>query len=249
MMVRKLEERDLKNLSTIFQEIYEDYSMYPVDTSELYRHFLESEDKKEFIYVLEDNNNLTGYVVLGIRDIGKSTMVEVFDIVATDRRGFHTLMGKVEEIALMRGAALINTSGFPACDAAEYLRNAGFLESRTVATVAYLCYMRKILTLFVEKAGKKKNFQKDVTILFSIGKERLRVKLPEGLVDHGEPDIEVVVSANDLLSLLLKRCHCLSLILKRKMKVNPSYKILTVCAVVDYLSEDVKMVTPFTEFI
>jgi hypothetical protein len=246
MMVRKLEERDLQSLPEIFGEIYRDYSLYPVDTSELYRHYLESEDKRELIYVLEDKD-LTGYVVLGIRDSG-STMVEIFEIVATDKMGYSKLMEKVEEVALKKGAALINTSGFPECDAAEYLIDAGFLESMTVAAVAYLCDMRRILTLFVERNGNQ-GFQEDVTILFSVGKERIRVKLPEGLVDHGEPDIEVVIAPNDLLSLLLKRSHCLSQVIKGKMKIKPGYKIMTVCAVIEYLSEDVKMVTPFTEFI
>ena len=247
MMVRKLEERDLQNLSVVFRKIYRDYSLYPVEPSELYKHYLENEDNKEIIYVLEDKKNLTGYVVLGIRDLGV-TMIEIFEIVATDRMGYCKLMEKVEEIASKKGAALINTSGFPECDAAEYLVDAGFLESRTVAAVAYLCDMQRILTLFVERAANQ-HFHKDVTILFVVGKERILMKLPEGLVHHGEPDIEVVIAPNDLLSLLLKRSHWLSLILKGKMKVKPHHKIMTVCAVIDYLSEDMKMVIPFAEFI
>ena len=246
-MVRKLEERDLQNLSVIFKEIYRDYSLYPLELSELYRHYLESDDNKELIYVLEDKDNLTGYVVLAIREVGL-TMIEIFEIVATSKRGYSKLMEKVEEIASKEGAALINTSGFPECDAAAYLVDAGFLESRTVAAVAYLCDIRRILTHFVERAGNQ-NFQKDVTILFVVGKERISVKLPEGLVHHGEPDIEVVMAPNDLLSLLLKRSHWLSLVLKGKMKVKPGYKIMTVCTVIDYLSEDMKMVIPFAEFI
>lgn len=247
MMVRKLEERDLQNLSVIFKEIYKDYSLYPVEPSELYRHYLENEDNKELMYVLEDKKNLTGYVVLGIRDLGV-TMIEIFEIVATDRMGYSKLMEKVGEIALKKGAALINTSGFPECEAAEYLVDAGFLESRTVAAVAYLCDMQRILSLFVERAARQ-DFQKDVTILFSVGEERIPVKLPEGFIHKGEPDIEVVIAPHDLLSLLLKRSHCLSQVIKGKMKVKPCHKIMTACAVIDYLSEDMKMVIPFAEFI
>ncbi|MBU7017485.1 MAG: hypothetical protein HXS44_08250 [Theionarchaea archaeon] len=245
MRVRKLEERDLQNLSEVFREIYRDYSLHPVDSSELYKHFLETDSYD--IYVLEDKDRLRGYVVLGVRDVGLP-MIEIFEIVAIDRIGYNGLMEKVEEIASKKGAALINTSGFPECGVAEYLVDAGFLESRTVAAVAYLCDMQRILTLFVERAAKQ-DFHKDVTLLFVVGKERIRVKLPEGLMQIGEPDIEVVIGPNDLLSLLLKRSHCISLILKGKMKVKPHSRIMTVCAVIDYLSEDMKMVTPFAEFI
>ncbi len=248
MRVRTLEEKDLKEIPRVFEEVYRNYSLYTEETYELYRNFVDKD--REMIFVVEDKNTLLGYVVMGIRDIGSSVMISVYEMVATDREGYDMLMGKVEEIGREKGAALIDTVAPVKSDVTAYLISTGFQESRTIASMAHLCDKRRVFTLFVEKAVTRKRFGKDVTVLFCTDQERIRVKLPEGEVDSGgKADIKVVLPFKDLLSLLLKRSDCLSLVLKRRMKVKPAYRVLSVCKVVAYLAEDVKMVTPFVELV
>lgn len=250
MEVRLLEEKDLNSLSKVFNNVYKDYSMYNVNLCELYRHFADKDHQKEYMIVVEDNNTLLGYAAFGIRKVGSSAMVSLYDMVAVSKKTYDMLSKKVEEIGAEKGAAFIETFVPPKSDAAAWITSTGFLEIGAAATMVYVVDMKEIVTAFVENAVLTRDFKKEVTVLFCVGKERITVKLPEGIVygdKKGEPDVKVTISLHDLLSALLKKTSCFSLILKGRMKVNPGLKIVAVCSVVNYLAEDVKMIAPFID--
>lgn len=244
--MRKAEEKYLKEFPLLFDKIYHDYSLYRVEPVELYRHFVDG-DTKEFLFVVEEGDTLLGYTAFGVRTIGSSTMISIYEMVALTKKGYDMLMAKVEEIGMEKEAAVIDTLAPVNSGLASYLIRTGFLKTKSLATMVHLLDTKRILRLFVEHAVSNQLFN-DVTILFCVGKEKIRVKLPEGSIDNDETaDVNLVLSANDLLSLLLKKSHCLSLIITGKVTVNPVHKIMSACKVIDYLAEDIKMVIPFTE--
>ena len=130
----------------------------------------------------------------------------------------------------------------------DFFLDSGFSKAREIVTMGYLVDSRKFLSLFVEKAISRGPFEKNVTVTFCVGEERVRLKLPEGTIDDAEKaDIEVVISPSDFQSLLLRRSSFFSLVITRKVTSKPLQKIITAREVVNYIAEDVKMMTPFTE--
>jgi hypothetical protein len=251
MIIREVEENDLKYIPAIFYEVYSGYSMHNIQIAELYRPFAEKDKKeKEYMFVIQEGNVLLGYVAFGIRQIFTFAMVSIYDIVAFNKETYDMLMKKVEEIGYDRGAAFIEIQVPAKVGVAAYVKDVGFFKTRTIAGMTYLLEMREILSIFVENALKTP-FKNDITVLFCVGVERIQLKLPEGSIDSdsGTADIEIEISPHDLLSLFLIKSKCHTLILKRKMKVTPFYKMKSACEVIDYLSEDMKMMKPFSEVI
>lgn len=249
MKVRKAQEKDVKEFPLLFSTVYPDYSMYRVESFALYKQFLTG-DTDEYLFVVEEKDTLLGYVTMGVRTIGSAAMISVYEIVAVSKKGYDLLWEKVEEIGMEKDVAAIDTVAPDKSGLAAYLTNAGFLKTKAIATVVQLLDVKKILQLFVENAVSERFFKKDVCVLFCVGKEKVQVKLPEGVVDTGDrADVTVVLSANHLFSLLLKRSPWLSLVLKRRVQITPVHKMMTVCAVIDYLAVDMQMVTLFTELI
>jgi hypothetical protein len=249
-MIRKLQNGDLKKLPQLFSKIYEDYSLYNVRTPELYQYLLVERPKvgEEHIFVAEQGNEIIGFVAIGIKDVGQTTMISIYEIVADRREILDALLSKVEEIGRERGSALIETIASPDTDLDEYFLDSGFSKTREIVTMGYLVDSRKFLRLFIEKAISRGPFGKNVTVSFRVDEENIRMKLPEGIIDSSEQaDIRITVAPSDFQSLLLKRSSFLSLVITRKVAVKPLQKIIAASEVVDYIAEDVKMMTPFTE--
>lgn len=250
MEVRLLEEKDLTELLQIFTSVYKDYSMYNINLFELYRHFADEPQQKEYMVVVEDNGTLLGYAAFGIRTIGSGIMVSLYDVTSVNKKGADLLIKTVEEIGVKRGAAFIEAVVPAESDAAAYVMDAGFLDIGNVATMVYVVFMKEIVRVIAEHAvlhDLKKN-----VIMFCVGEEKIVVDLCEGAVYSDDktmntcaPDVTVTLSLHDLLSLLCKKTSFFSLVLKRRVKINPVYKVMTVWSAVAFLAADIKMVTPF----
>jgi hypothetical protein len=246
MRVRKCKKEDLEEISHIFA-VYNSYSLYHIFTPRVYPHFLTDTTGKEHIFVAEDNNTIVGYIAAGVRKLGSSSDICVYDIAATTQKGYEALMKRVEELGKEKRVAFIEVLTAAKSEWAEHFLDMGFSEANELATMVYLFNIKKLITLFVENAVSKRKF-KDISVLFVLKNERIRVELPHGTVDtKGKADVEVVVHPHDLISLLLKKVQCISLVIRGKIKVNPFYRVVAVCQVINYLAEDVKMVTPFAE--
>jgi hypothetical protein len=250
MIIREIEENDLEYIPDIFYEVYSGYSMHNIQISELYRPFAEKDKtKREYMFVVQEKNGLSGYVAFGVRQICSFVMVSIYDIVAFNKEAYDMLMKKVEEIGYDRGAAFIEIQVLAKVGVAAYLKDVGFFKTRIIAGMTYLLEMRELFRIFVENALKMP-FKKDVTVLFCVGEEKIQLKLPDGSIDSDArtADIEIEISPHDLLSLFLKKSKCHTLILKGKMKVNPFHRMKSACKVIDYLSEDMRIVTLFEAF-
>jgi hypothetical protein len=244
--VRKCKKEDLEEISRIFT-VYTGYSLYHIFTPRVYPHFLTDTTGKEHIFVAEDNNTIVGYTAAGVRKMGSSSVVCVYDIASTTQKGYQALMKRVEELGKEKRAAFIEVLTPVKSEWATHFLDMGFSEANELATMVYLFKIKRLITLFVENAVSKRKF-KDISVLFVLKDEKIRVELPHGTVDtKGGADVEVVIHPHDLISLLLKKVHCISLVIRGKIKVNPFYRTVAVCQVINYLAEDVKMVTPFAE--
>jgi hypothetical protein len=250
MIVRQLEEKDLEFLPAIFDTAHDEYSMYSIKTPELCKYLLVDRPGigEENIFVAEEEN-LLGYVAVRMNHIGSSTAITIYEMAALNKKAYDLLMKKVEEIGIEKDAAFIDFQIPQKGDLEAYIKDAGFIASQPVAIMIVLLDTKKILRIFVENALKTP-FKNDITVLFCVGVERIQLKLPEGSIDSdsGTADIEIEISPHDLLSLFLIKSKCHTLILKRKMKVTPFYKMKSACEVIDYLSEDMKIVTLFEAF-
>lgn len=250
MEVRLLEKKDLTDLSEIFNSVYKDYSMYNMNLFELYRHFADKNQQKEYMIVVEDNT-LLGYAAFGIRTVGSAAIVSLYDVVAINKKGFDLLIATVEEIGVKRGAAFIEAVVPAKSDTAAYIMDAGFLDIGNVATMVYVVFIKEVVRVIAEHAVLR-GLKKNVAIMFCAGEEKIVVDLCEGAVysddktmNNSAPDVTVTLSLHDLLSLLCKKTSFFSLVLKRRVKINPVYKVMTVYSAVTFLAADMKMVTPF----
>lgn len=250
MKARLVSDKDFHQLPDVFNRVYGEYSMYMVRTPEQYKHFVEKLNARAYTFVVEDNNTIVGYAIAGVKYMGSAATVSMYEMAAVSKKGYDMLMRKIEDISTQKEAAFIDAVAPAESEIAAYLVSAHFLESRPIATMVYVPDVRTVLELCVAKAVKTCTHGKDITVLFCVGDENIRVNLCEGIICGDEPaDVTVVLSSQDLLSLLLNRTTVFSLVMKGKMRITPCYKVLSVCYIVQCLAGDVTMITPYTELL
>lgn len=248
MRIRKAAHEDIKKFPSICDQTYNGYSMYTVRTPHYYDLIEELNLKKEHVLVAEENGTIVGFALTGIKNIGLYKSMSIYEIAALTKKGYTQLIQKIEEMGNKYEVAFIDTVAPEKSDLAVHLGNSEFLESRPIATMAYVLNIKNILTLFVKNAVKKYR-TKNNTILFCVGEEKIVLKLPEGVLDTdmSEFDFKITISPNDLFLLLLKRKSFFSLILTRKMKVTPVTRVVSAWNIMNYLATHVKMMLPFAD--
>ncbi len=239
MKARLASDKDFNQFPDVFNHVYHEYSMHVVRTPEQYKHLVEKLNAKA--YVVEDDV-IKGYAIIGIKYMGSAATVSIYEMAAVSKKGYDIIMKKIEDISTQIKAAFIDTVAPAESEIAAYLGSADFLASRPIATMVY--YDGK--TVLELAAAKAVSFAGDVTV-FCVDDETVRVN-GDGTCDR-PADVTVVISSQDLLSLLLNRTTVFSLVIKGKMRVIPWYKVLSVCTIVKYLAEDVKMMTPYAEML
>ncbi|MGD2247440.1 MAG: GNAT family N-acetyltransferase [Candidatus Methanofastidiosia archaeon] len=250
MNVRQMNPGDRDQLPDVFNTMYADYSLYHVRTPQFYQYLLIQRPGvgEEHIYVAEEGDEVVGYAAVGIQDVEESTRLVLYEMVAFSKGVFNALMSKIEEIGREKKCAYIETTVPPDSDLALYFLGSNFLKAREFATLGKIVDFKKVISLFVERALSISPFEKCITIAFYLGKERVSLELPEGIVGNKEKtDIQICVSPVDFLSLLLKKSSFFSLLVRRRIKITPFRNIISAYKIVTYISCNVEMITPITE--
>jgi hypothetical protein len=238
MEVRQACEKDFEQFPHIFNQVYREYSLYTVRTPQQYKQVVEKLHAKEYTFVVEDTT-MKGYVIAGVKCIGDIPTVSVYEVVALNKQGYDLLINHVEAIGVQVGAAFIDAVAVPKTETATHLVEAHFLESRPLAAMVFTPAVNPLLEQCTKAVPGR-------TVLFCVGCEKIQVQCG----DSGDgPDITVVISSKDFISLLLGRTSVFSLVIKGKMQITPWYKVLAVRSVVNYVAKDIKMITPYTEMV
>ena len=234
MKVRPVGEKDFEQFPGIFNQVYRAYSLYAVRTPQQYKQIVERLHAKEYTFVVEDET-ITGYVIAGIKYMGSIPTVSLYEVVALSKEGYDLLINHVVAIGTQVGAAFIDAvaSG----EQTAYLR-AHFLESRPLAAMVYAPAVHVLFEHEKAVHGGR-------TVLFCVGHEKIWVHGDSA----GEPDVTVVISFQNLFSLLLRRTSVFSLVIKGKIQIKPWYNLFFVRTIVNSLAKDIKMVSPYTEMV
>ncbi|MGC1122598.1 MAG: hypothetical protein WBA22_16045 [Candidatus Methanofastidiosia archaeon] len=250
MIVRQAQNEDVKEFPSLFHAAFKEYSMFSVRTPQTYSNLMKTLNiKKEHVLVAEEEGHLSGYVIIGTKYMASVPTVSIYEMAARTRESYDMLMARVEEIAQEKEAAFIDTVAPARSELSEYLANHGFLESRAIATMIQVYNVEEVLSLFVKNALATNAVEVTGTILFQVNQKGVRVRLPEGVVDTGPAPLQVTISCDDLLELLFRKVSVGSLLMRGKMQVTPIYKIGEFRAVITYLSQDVALMTPFSEML
>jgi hypothetical protein len=250
MNVRRATEDDVEKFPRLFEKAFGNHSLYHVRTPEFYRYLLVKRPNVglQNIFVAERDTELVGFAAVGIKNLGTATIISIYEISAGDLEAFHALMSRICQVGREKKCAYLETMAPPHDVLAHQLGEAGFVRSKDMATMGYPISIKRILSLFVERALSRGTFNGNVKVVFDVQEESLSLTLPEGILKNGtEGDLLIQISACELLELLFKRTGILTLVIKRKAAVTPWRRILSAREVIEYLTENVTTMTPYTE--
>ncbi|MBU7020813.1 MAG: hypothetical protein HXS41_07115 [Theionarchaea archaeon] len=234
----------------LFKKAYCNYSLYHVRTPEFYQQLLIKRPNVGLknILVAERDNGLTGFAAFGVKDLGSATIISIYEVSTTDEESFHALMSGIQHIGTEKRCAYLETMAPPQGNLASQLTEEGYSRIKDMITMGYPITVRRILNLFVERALSKGMFRKNVKIAFDVNGEHIVLTLPEGTLENGtEGDLLIQTSACVLLELLFRRAGILISLIKGKVVVRPLRCIVSAREVIEYLAEEVRAITPYTE--
>ncbi|MBU7014121.1 MAG: hypothetical protein HXS52_06800 [Theionarchaea archaeon] len=250
MRVRQATNEDVERFHVLFEKAHGNHSLYHVRTPEFYQWLLIKRPYVglENILVAEREGVLMGFAAIGIKDLGVTTIISIYEMSAVDEESFHALMSEIQQIGREKKCAYLETMAPPQDEYSLKLREGGFIRLKDMIAMGYPITVKEILNLFVNRALSKSTFRRIARITFEVQGELFNLTLPEGTLDcASEGDLLIRISACKLLELLFKRTGILALVTKKEVVVKPWRRILFAHEVIEYLAEDVKAFTPYTE--